>query len=78
MRPREKGGVVDKDLNVYGVTRLKVAGLWRSLYLSFTILTLVDLSIAPSNVNCVCAYFLIHILSNVTCPEHVLGNDRYS
>jgi choline dehydrogenase-like flavoprotein len=26
MKPREEGGVVDKDLNVYGVTGLKVAG----------------------------------------------------
>ncbi|KII85161.1 hypothetical protein PLICRDRAFT_116683 [Plicaturopsis crispa FD-325 SS-3] len=34
MRPREKGGVVDSKLNVYGVKGLKVA----------------DLSIAPSNV----------------------------
>ncbi|KAK0497831.1 GMC oxidoreductase-domain-containing protein [Armillaria luteobubalina] len=36
MKPRERGGVVDTDLNVYGVTGLKIA----------------DLSIAPSNVNC--------------------------
>ncbi|OAT10443.1 alcohol oxidase [Blastomyces gilchristii SLH14081] len=34
MKPREDGGVVDKDLNVYGVKNLKV----------------VDLSICPSNV----------------------------
>lgn len=34
MAPRQNGGVVDKDLNVYGVGRLKVA----------------DLSIAPENV----------------------------
>ncbi|KIW99033.1 uncharacterized protein Z519_00696 [Cladophialophora bantiana CBS 173.52] len=34
MRPREEGGVVDKDLNVYGVSKLKIA----------------DLSIVPSNV----------------------------
>ena len=26
MAPREEGGVVDKDLNVYGVEGLKVAG----------------------------------------------------
>ena len=26
MRPREQGGVVDKNLNVYGVQGLKVAG----------------------------------------------------
>ncbi|KAK0432026.1 GMC oxidoreductase-domain-containing protein [Armillaria borealis] len=36
MKPREQGGVVDKDLNVYGVTGLKIA----------------DLSIPPANVNC--------------------------
>ncbi|EEH03136.1 alcohol oxidase [Histoplasma capsulatum G186AR] len=34
MKPRENGGVVDKDLNVYGVKNLKV----------------IDLSICPSNV----------------------------
>ena len=34
MKPRESGGVVDKDLNVYGVTSLKV----------------IDLSIPPENV----------------------------
>lgn len=27
MKPRELGGVVDKDLNVYGTVNLKVAGL---------------------------------------------------
>ncbi|KAK0202268.1 GMC oxidoreductase-domain-containing protein [Desarmillaria ectypa] len=36
MKPRDQGGVVDKDLNVYGVTGLKIA----------------DLSIPPANVNC--------------------------
>ncbi|PBK85827.1 alcohol oxidase [Armillaria gallica] len=36
MKPREQGGVVDKDLNVYGTTGLKIA----------------DLSIPPANVNC--------------------------
>jgi len=34
MKPREQGGVVDKDLNVYGVEALKIA----------------DLSIIPSQV----------------------------
>lgn len=27
MKSKERGGVVDKDLNVYGTTSLKVAGL---------------------------------------------------
>lgn len=27
MMPREDGGVVDKELNVYGVVNLKVAGM---------------------------------------------------
>jgi hypothetical protein len=27
MKPREKGGVVDQRLNVYGVQNLKVAGM---------------------------------------------------
>lgn len=26
MKPREQGGVVDSNLNVYGVTGLKIAG----------------------------------------------------
>lgn len=34
MKPREQGGVVDKDLNVYGVTNLKI----------------IDLGICPGNV----------------------------
>jgi GMC oxidoreductase len=29
MKPRDKGGVVDKDLNVYGTQRLKIAGMPR-------------------------------------------------
>jgi hypothetical protein len=27
MKPREEGGVVDSKLNVYGISRLKVAGV---------------------------------------------------
>ncbi|KAJ7195959.1 GMC oxidoreductase-domain-containing protein [Mycena pura] len=52
MKPRDRGGVVDSKLNVYGIGKLKVA----------------DLSIPPSNVNSVsrrcalhaprCRYFL--------------------
>ena len=30
MKPREKGGVVDPRLNVYGVFGLKVAGMTQS------------------------------------------------
>ena len=30
MKPRDRGGVVDKDLNVYGTKGLKVAGLMAS------------------------------------------------
>jgi alcohol oxidase len=44
MKKRENGGVVDRDLNVYGTTGLKVAGLF------FAGETDLDLSIAPSNV----------------------------
>ncbi|KAK0432723.1 GMC oxidoreductase-domain-containing protein [Armillaria borealis] len=36
MKPREQGGVINNDLNVYGTTGLKIA----------------DFSIAPANVNC--------------------------
>jgi hypothetical protein len=27
MKPRQEGGVVDKDLNVYGTSHLKIAGI---------------------------------------------------
>lgn len=55
MKPREKGGVVDTDLNVYGVTGLKLAGSYIEVLLvrSLHLLVMTDLSIAPSNVNCV-------------------------
>ena len=51
MKPRDKGGVVDAKLNVYGVTALKVAGkrLNKHLHFSLTVGSL-DLSICPSNV----------------------------
>jgi choline dehydrogenase-like flavoprotein len=35
MRPREEGGVVDKDLHVYGVSRLMVAGELFLVFFSF-------------------------------------------
>jgi alcohol oxidase len=44
MKKRENGGVVDNDLNVYGTTGLKVAGM---ILMSEADL---DMSIAPSNV----------------------------
>ena len=31
MKPLEEGGVVDENLNVYGVSRLKIAGESKSL-----------------------------------------------
>ncbi len=54
MKPREQGGVVDKDLNVYGTTGLKIAGQYLSVSIYHKVFTfLVDLSIPPANVNCV-------------------------
>ena len=66
MAPREKGGVVDKDLNVYGVTKLKVAGTSTSsscksqhflseatnpkFHTNMLTFTAPDLSICPENV----------------------------
>ena len=66
MAPRDKGGVVDKDLNVYGVKKLKVAGMSTSLSCTtqdslmgvlnpiyctqLLIFTSLDLSICPENV----------------------------
>ena len=37
MKPRERGGVVDSHLNVYGVTGLKVAGLSKIFLLQHSI-----------------------------------------
>ncbi|KAK0219069.1 hypothetical protein IW262DRAFT_1076918 [Armillaria fumosa] len=45
MKPREQGGVVDKDLNVYGVTGLKIA----------------DLSIPYANVNATLTPLLLQL-----------------
>ena len=36
MKPREKGGVVDDKLNVYGVQNLKIAGNYFALFLAKT------------------------------------------
>ena len=36
MKPREFGGVVDKDLNVYGTQKLKVAGTRTALPTTLT------------------------------------------
>lgn len=43
MKPREEGGVVDPQLNVYGVKGLKV----------------VDMSIAPGNVGAVSVFLFV-------------------
>ena len=58
MKPREKRGVVDSKLNVYGVRGLKVAGrsslaLGRLGSLLNVVNRLVDMSICPSNVGAV-------------------------
>ena len=61
MMPREKGGVVDSRLNVYGTDGLKVAGAYYQLLtlaaMSGSPARLLDLSIAPGNVSTVSAYF---------------------
>ena len=46
MKRKDQGGVVDKDLNVYGTRQLKIVGT----SLSKLGLTSSDLSICPSNV----------------------------
>ena len=60
MKPRDKGGVVDAKLNVYGVTALKVAGkrLNKHLHFSLTVGSL-DLSICPTNVGNVRTRFYV-------------------
>ena len=57
MKPRDKGGVVDAKLNVYGVEGLKVC----------------DMSILPSNVCAVSARLSgpVHMRSDVIAIEHV-------
>ena len=54
MKPRERGGVVDSKLNVYGTQNLKVAGTLsicsRKIKNVKSMLLLIDLSIAPANV----------------------------
>ena len=35
MKAREKGGVVDERLNVYGVQNLKIAGNYSATFFSF-------------------------------------------
>lgn len=53
MTQRERNGVVDAHLNVYGVQGLKVAGTINSTLLILWLLMnicLSDMSIAPSNV----------------------------
>lgn len=61
MMPRERGGVVDSRLNVYGVKGLKVAGMLtisirRSILCSLRFVGS-DLSIAPLNVGAVSNFF---------------------
>ena len=52
MKPREGGGVVDSKLNVYGVKKLKVAGLFPRFFapLICSYSSSIDMSIAPGNV----------------------------
>ena len=52
MKPREKGGVVDPRLNVYGIEGLKVA----------------DLSICPTNVACVSLFLPFTACRTYVCP----------
>jgi len=43
MKPRQEGGVVDKDLNVYGTSNLKIAGCAVN-----GIILIIDMSITPT------------------------------
>ena len=66
MKPREEGGVVDTQLNVYGVKGLKV----------------VDMSIAPGNVGAVSVFLFMYVILKInTGPmnllEHVLDRPHY-
>jgi hypothetical protein len=79
MKPKDKGGVVDAQLNVYGVTALKVAGkrLNKHLHSSLRIGSL-DLSICPTNVGNVRAsthhgWSCLSMLTGFfSFPEHIL------
>ncbi len=60
MKRREMGGVVDNNLNVYGVEGLKVCGmLYLVVSLPSTNLNFLDLSILPSNVCAVSSRFSV-------------------
>jgi alcohol oxidase len=50
MKPRDKGGVVDERLNVYGVQNLKIAGKLSCFRTIMCDLFYSDCSIAPENV----------------------------
>ena len=66
MRQREKGGVVDERLNVYGVQGLKVAGELMRPFSQIIIENMsLDISIAPANVAAV-SYILSRLMSPLT------------
>jgi len=66
MRQREKGGVVDERLNVYGVQGLKIAGELMCPFSQIIIeIMSPDISIAPANVAAV-NYILSRLMSLLT------------